>query len=412
METKADEELQPTRSCSRGDSLMLAMAYDGTGRRVSKTRYRKVCVSDKADGVYDADWERELVTHYTGIGTEVRENYRDGSLQNARVVVNMPQGLGRYMPEDASAPVVPSTTLDENGKPTDWSVFNPKFEWYLKNHLGSTMLVYGTQSTSNADVADLGEVKKAYDYRSFGEQVDLAVPAEKVTENFTGKEKDDETDLNYFGARYLDPMIGMWTSVDPARQFASPYLYVGNGYNPVNVIDPDGNETYVTVDENGLIANMTFCANEDNHVYFNFADGSSFTTLEPDVDSYFYSTDKDGFYNILFTTLDLGMEKNAKEMMNNVSIFRPMQWGSGGDYDFKYQYYKTKDKSVYTVGVLNGVAMTARDAGNALWGGYVTFLPYNLMIRASDWAAGGSEDYQSSSMQLWGYENAFGKNYH
>lgn len=25
-----------------------------------------------------ADWERELVTHYTGIGTEVRENYRDG----------------------------------------------------------------------------------------------------------------------------------------------------------------------------------------------------------------------------------------------------------------------------------------------------------------------------------------------
>ncbi|OWV06170.1 hypothetical protein B7993_06325 [Fibrobacter sp. UWH3] len=50
--------------------------------------------------------------------------------------VNMPQGLGRYMPEDASAPVVPSTTLDENGKPTDWSIFNPKFEWYLKNHRG------------------------------------------------------------------------------------------------------------------------------------------------------------------------------------------------------------------------------------------------------------------------------------
>lgn len=46
--------------------------------------------------------------------------------------------------------------------------------------------------------------------------------------------------MNYFGARYLDPMIGMWTSVDPARQFSSPYLYAGNGYNPVNVIDPDG----------------------------------------------------------------------------------------------------------------------------------------------------------------------------
>ncbi|SHH93775.1 RHS repeat-associated core domain-containing protein, partial [Fibrobacter sp. UWH9] len=116
------------------------------------------------------------------------------------------------------------------------------FEWYLKNHLGSTMLVYGTQGSSNTDIADLGEVKKAYDYRSFGEQIDLIADAgDKVTENFTGKEKDDETELNYFGARYLDPMLGMWISVDPKRQFASPYLYVGNGMNPLNATDPDGN---------------------------------------------------------------------------------------------------------------------------------------------------------------------------
>jgi len=64
----------------------------------------------------------------------------------------------------------------------------------------------------------------------------------KVTENFTGKERDDEIALDYFGARYLDPMLGMWISVDPARQFASPYLYAGNGANPVNGVDPDGNE--------------------------------------------------------------------------------------------------------------------------------------------------------------------------
>ncbi|MBQ2541939.1 MAG: RHS repeat-associated core domain-containing protein [Bacteroidales bacterium] len=66
----------------------------------------------------------------------------------------------------------------------------------------------------------------------------------KVTENFTGKEHDEEIKLDYFGARYLDPMLGMWISVDPARQFSSPYLYAGNGYNPVNVIDPDGEATY------------------------------------------------------------------------------------------------------------------------------------------------------------------------
>ncbi|WP_370245673.1 hypothetical protein [Fibrobacter sp. UWR4] len=35
-------------------------------------------------------------------------------------------------------------------------------------------------------------------------------------------------------------MLGLWVSVDPKRQFASPYLYAGNGVNPVNGVDPDG----------------------------------------------------------------------------------------------------------------------------------------------------------------------------
>ena len=70
---------------------------------------------------------------------------------------------------------------------------------------------------------------------------ELTSSADKVTENFTGKEKDDKIELNYFGARYLDPMLGMWISVDPARQFTSPYLYAGNGFNAVNGIDEEGN---------------------------------------------------------------------------------------------------------------------------------------------------------------------------
>ncbi|SHH92619.1 RHS repeat-associated core domain-containing protein [Fibrobacter sp. UWH9] len=245
MESKSGNVLENTRSCSRGDSLMLTMAYDGSGRRVSKTRFRKACISDKSadanssDGVYAADWERELVTHYTGIGTEVRESFHNGTPSETKVVVNMPQGLGRYGVEDAEKP----------------SSGNASFEWYLKNHLGSTMLVYGTQGSSNADVADLGEVKKAYDYRSFGEQIDLIADAgDKVTENFTGKEKDDETELNYFGARYLDPMLGLWISVDPARQFSSPYLYVGNGMNPISSIDPDGNAAIIEKNGNNVHA--------------------------------------------------------------------------------------------------------------------------------------------------------------
>ena len=210
--------LEPTGSSS--DTARLSMMYDGSGRRISKTRARKE---------FGGDWETELVTHYTGIGTEVRENPVNGE---TKVVVNLPNGLGRYMPEDASAG---DFGFGAGYMPPE------KFEWYLKNYLGSTMLVYGTQDYSWTDAADVGSPIAAYDYRAFGEQVTLTESADKVTENFTGKEKDDETELNYFGARYLDPMLGMWTSVDPARQFASPYLYAGNGVNPINGVDDDGN---------------------------------------------------------------------------------------------------------------------------------------------------------------------------
>lgn len=212
------EFLQQEPSGGSCHATRLVMMYDGSGKRISKTAMHMVG---------DDDWDTTLVTHYTGIGTEIRENFAGGSPET-KVVVNMPQGLGRYGIEDAAIP---------------YSNIN-SFEWYLKNNLGSTMLVYGLKVASNSEESNVLSMKAAYDYRAFGEPVVLTEPADKVTENFTGKEHDDETQLDYFGARYLDPMLGMWISVDPKRQFASPYLYVGNGYNPIIGVDEDGNEIY------------------------------------------------------------------------------------------------------------------------------------------------------------------------
>jgi len=221
------QESQPTGSSS--DTARLSMMYDGSGRRISKTFLTKSATA--------SSWDTVKVTHYTGIGTEIRENYA-GPAKQTKVVVNMPQGLGRYGIEDAENP--------DMGSGVGY-IPNTKFEWYLKNHLGSTMLVYGTQSDANPAHSDIGTPLAAYDYRAFGEMIELTPPPTgKVTENFTGKEHDDEIALDYFGARYLDPMLGMWTSVDPARQFASPYLYAGNGFNPMNGMDSDGN-IWVTI---------------------------------------------------------------------------------------------------------------------------------------------------------------------
>ena len=49
------------------------------------------------------------------------------------------------------------------------------------------MLVYGTQADANPAHSDIGTPLAAYDYRAFGEMVELTPPpTDKVTENFTG----------------------------------------------------------------------------------------------------------------------------------------------------------------------------------------------------------------------------------
>ena len=60
---------------------------------------------------------------------------------------------------------------------------------------------------------------------------------------FTGKERDKESNYDYFGARYYDSRIGRWGSLDPLLQKHydfSPYNYVLN--NSIKFIDPDGKQ--------------------------------------------------------------------------------------------------------------------------------------------------------------------------
>ncbi len=71
---------------------------------------------------------------------------------------------------------------------------------------------------------------------------------------FTGKERDAETGLDYFGARYFSGAQGRFTSVDPLLASArvpepqtwNRYTYAGN--NPLRFVDPNGLDYY---DQNG-----------------------------------------------------------------------------------------------------------------------------------------------------------------
>ena len=66
---------------------------------------------------------------------------------------------------------------------------------------------------------------------------------------FTGKEKDPETGYSYFGSRYLDhELMTMWLSVDPMADkypSISPYAYCA--WNPVKLVDPDGQDIVIVI---------------------------------------------------------------------------------------------------------------------------------------------------------------------
>ena len=58
---------------------------------------------------------------------------------------------------------------------------------------------------------------------------------------FTGKERDDETGYDFFGARYYASSLPLWLSVDPLADkypYISPYAYCG--WNPIKYVDPNG----------------------------------------------------------------------------------------------------------------------------------------------------------------------------
>ena len=97
---------------------------------------------------------------------------------------------------------------------------------------------------------------KRHDYLPFGEELPAGVggrttaqgySGDNVRQKFTSQERDNETGLDYFGARYFSSLHGRFTSPDEPTLDQWPggpqswnlYSFVRN--NPLNLIDPSGN---------------------------------------------------------------------------------------------------------------------------------------------------------------------------
>jgi RHS repeat-associated protein len=122
--------------------------------------------------------------------------------------------------------------------------------YYTQDHLGSTRLVTDAS----------GAQTKCSDYLPFGEEIPSGATYGNRTTcfgtddnkiKFIGKERDAETGLDFFSARYFSGAQGRWTSPDwsaipqpiPYADLENPqslnlYAYLRN--NPLNSTDPDG----------------------------------------------------------------------------------------------------------------------------------------------------------------------------
>ena len=127
--------------------------------------------------------------------------------------------------------------------------------WLVADQLGTPRII--VDLTGN-----LANVSR-HDYLPFGEELTTqgvrstqhGYIGDSTRQRFTSKERDTETGLDYFGARYYSSVQGRFTSVDPlfytATRPADPqqfnlYAYVRN--NPLKLVDPDGKDGKVVAD--------------------------------------------------------------------------------------------------------------------------------------------------------------------
>ncbi len=170
---------------------LASFAYDGDGMRVTKTTWKT------------------MVYHYDKDGKTLSETDSNGNLIADNIYLN-----GKLV-----AKAEPSALY-----------------FYHTDPAGTALAMTNTS----------GSVVWKTDYKPFGEEQSITGTIEN-NEKFTGKEKDKETGLYYFGARYLGPKIGRFVTVDPAgiteKDLLNPqklnrYAYSLN--NPYRYIDPDG----------------------------------------------------------------------------------------------------------------------------------------------------------------------------
>ena len=201
---------------------------------------------------------------------------------------------------------------------------------------------------------------------------------------YNGKELNPDLNLYDYGARWYDPAIARFTTVDPlADQFAgwSPYNYVEG--NPIANIDPDGRSTQSTIveaNEDGTYSVIGGNANDgDNNIYVVDENGQKSHSIGESLTSHsFFGEDGEA---VLGAVIDPNSTEgqnfiDGEVVSENLTTTTYAPFATGGKtYDFKVRGIDdrapgtSRQQHVYRGSrASNGKFGSARDFGNAAAG--------------------------------------------
>ncbi len=203
-------------------------------------------------------------THAEAILPEFLEKggvYLSGGLQSLSVQVPLPEGasmlfydtssgrwrirVGGAQSQDSDRPqIIPAgqamfIRVDEP-QSTWFADSSGDFLYYHADHLGSMSVVTDA----------LGALREERTFYPFGEtRIEADQSRFDTAYKYNDKERDIESRLYYYGARYYDPSLGRWTSPDPLfldlpekciESLAECNLYAYALNNPLSFTDPTG----------------------------------------------------------------------------------------------------------------------------------------------------------------------------
>jgi RHS repeat-associated protein len=142
--------------------------------------------------------------------------------------------------------LVETCTQSNDGSPAQL------IRYQFSNHLGSALL----------ELDDAAQIISYEEYSPYGSTSYQAqrsgLERNPKRYRYTGMERDEESGLNYHGARYYAPWIGTWLSTDPAGIVDHINMYIFSRNNPINFNDRSGrNSNKVSEAENALINERT-----------------------------------------------------------------------------------------------------------------------------------------------------------